>query len=53
MNEFEIKRAIEMLKITRDFLISNNLNTCEHEHRYEMLIEMLTSRLYFFECESN
>jgi len=53
MNEFEIKRTIEMLKVTRDFLISNNLNTSEHERRYEKLIEILTSRLYLFESQSN
>ena len=53
MNEFEIRRALEILKSTRLHLIRNNLNNDELEVRYKKLVELLMTRLTFLEVKSS
>ena len=53
MNEFEIRRALEILKVTRLHLIRNNLNTDELETRYKELVELLRTRLTILEAKSS
>lgn len=53
MNEFEIRRALEILKVTRLHLIRNNLNTDELETRYKELVELLMTRLTILEAKSS
>lgn len=53
MNEFEIRRALEILKATRLHLIRNNLNTDELEARYKELIDLLMTRLTILEVKSS
>lgn len=53
MNEFEIRRALEILKSTRLHLIRNNLNNDELEARYKKLVELLMTRLTILEVKSS
>lgn len=53
MNEFEIRRALEILKVTRLHLIRNNLNNDELEARYKKLVELLMTRLTILEVKSS
>ncbi len=53
MNEFEIRRALEILKVTRLHLIRNNLNNDELEARYKELIDLLMNRLTILEVKSS
>lgn len=53
MNEFEIRRALEILKATRLHLIRNNLNNDELEARYKKLVELLMTRLTILEVKSS
>lgn len=53
MNEFEIRRALEILKATRLHLIRNNLNNDELEARYKELIDLLMTRLTILEVKSS
>ena len=53
MNEFEIRRALEILKATRLHLIRNNLNNDELEARYKELVELLMTRLTILEVKSS
>lgn len=53
MNEFEIRRALEILKSTRLHLIRNNLNNDELEARYKELIDLLMTRLTILEVKSS
>lgn len=51
MNEFEIKRALAVLKATRLDLIRNNLNNDELEARYRELVEILMTKLTVLEIK--
>lgn len=53
MNEFEIRRALEILKVTRLHLIRNNLNNDDLEARYKKLVELLMNRLTILEVKSS
>ena len=53
MNEFEVRRALEVIRIARLNLIRNDLNNDELERRYTELVELLMTRLTLLEFESN
>ena len=53
MNEFAVRRALEVIRATRLNLIRNGLNNDELERRYKEVVELLTTRLTFLEFKSN
>lgn len=53
MNEFEVRRALEVIRRARLTLIRNDLNNDELERRYKELVELLVTRLTILEFESN
>lgn len=53
MNEFEVRRALEVIRIARLNLIRNDLNNDELERRYTELVELLMTKLTLLEFESN
>lgn len=53
MSEFEIRRALEVIRVARLNLIRNDLNNDELERRYKELVELLVTRLTLLEFESN
>ncbi len=52
MSEFEFRRALEIIRVTRLHLIRNNLNTDELETRYKELVELLMTQLTLLEVKS-
>ena len=53
MNEFEVRRALEVIRGARLNLIRNDLNNDELERRYTELVELLMAKLTLLEFESN